>query len=113
MNLAPRYEFLVGLKSDILQYIANSYGEKLDADVSVGEGDLAKIVETLGDGEAEVEEEKKEDGEPEIDETDSGIVRLANQLIIEAISAARRTFTSSPTARRIPAGSGCASTATA
>src|SRR5712691_5819766 len=38
MNLAGRYDFIVGLKSDILQYIAISYGEKLDADVSVGEG---------------------------------------------------------------------------
>ncbi len=84
MNLAPRYDFQVGLKQDILQYIASSYGEKLDADISVGEGDLAKIIETLGDGEAEVEEEKKEEGAPEVDETDSGIVRLANQLIIEA-----------------------------
>ena len=84
MTLAPRYDFQVGLKQDILQYIAASYGEKLDSEVSVGEGDLAKIVETLGDGEAEVEEEKKEEGAPEVDETDSGIVRLANQLIIEA-----------------------------
>src|SRR5450432_1002039 len=84
MNLSPRYDFWVGMKHEILQYIAASYGEKLDADVSLGEGDLAKIVETLGDGEAEVEEEKKEEGAPEVDETDSGIVRLANQLIIEA-----------------------------
>ncbi len=84
MNLAPRYDFLFGLKQDILQYIANSYGERLDSDITPGEGDLAKIVETLGDGEAEIEEEKKEEGAPEVDETDSGIVRLANQLIIEA-----------------------------
>src|SRR6185503_10587255 len=69
MSLAPRYDFQVGLREDILQYIANSYGEKLDADITPGEGDLAKIVETLGDGEAEVEEEKKEEGAPEVDET--------------------------------------------
>ncbi|HEV8660776.1 MAG TPA: GspE/PulE family protein [Thermoanaerobaculia bacterium] len=84
MNLSGRYDFIVGLKSEILQYIATSYNEKLDSEVTVGEGDLAKIIETLGDGEAEVEEEKKDEGGPEIDETDSGIVRLANQLIIEA-----------------------------
>ncbi|HUP49952.1 MAG TPA: GspE/PulE family protein [Thermoanaerobaculia bacterium] len=83
MTLSPRYDFMVGLKHEILAFISHSYGEKLDADVSVGEADLAKIIETLGDGEAEVEEEKKDDS-PEIDETDSGIVRLANQLIIEA-----------------------------
>ncbi|HEY3051814.1 MAG TPA: GspE/PulE family protein [Thermoanaerobaculia bacterium] len=85
MNLSGRYDFIVGLKSDILQYIATSYGEKLDSEITLGEGDLAKIIETLGDGDAEVEEEKKdEEGAPELDETDSGIVRLANQLIIEA-----------------------------
>ncbi len=84
MNLAPRYDFLVGIKPDILQYIANSYGEKLDSEASAGDADLAKIINSLGEGEAEVEEEKKDEGAPEIDETDSGIVRLANQLIIEA-----------------------------
>jgi len=81
MNLSPRYDFLVGLKHDILAYIAASYGESLD--VSTDSGDLAKIIDELGEGEGEVEEEKKSD-EPEIDETDSGIVRLANTLILEA-----------------------------
>ncbi|HSP34384.1 MAG TPA: GspE/PulE family protein [Thermoanaerobaculia bacterium] len=85
MNLAPRYDFQVGLKHDILQYIANSYGEKLDAQISASDADLEKIIASLGDGEAEVEDENKiKDDNPEIDETDSGIVRLANQLIIEA-----------------------------
>ncbi|HEU4520353.1 MAG TPA: GspE/PulE family protein [Thermoanaerobaculia bacterium] len=83
MNLAPRYDFLVGLKHDILGYIAHSYGEQVDAPATAGDADLAKIIDSLGEGEAEVEEEKKDDV-PEIDETDSGIVRLANQLIIEA-----------------------------
>ncbi|HEX9162693.1 MAG TPA: ATPase, T2SS/T4P/T4SS family [Thermoanaerobaculia bacterium] len=83
MNLAPRYDFLVGLKHDILRYIASSYGEKLDSDVTAGDADLAKIIDSLGEGEADVVDEKK-DETPEIDETDSGIVRLANQLIIEA-----------------------------
>ena len=82
MNLAPRYEFQVGMKHEILTYIAFSYGEKLDGSATDA-ADLAKIINMLGEGEAEVEEEVKEK-EPEIDETDSGIVRLANQLIIEA-----------------------------
>jgi type II secretory ATPase GspE/PulE/Tfp pilus assembly ATPase PilB-like protein len=87
MNLSPRYDFYVGMKHDILQYIADSYGEKLDAPGAgpASDADLAKIIDSLGDGEAEVEEEKKDDT-PEIDETDSGIVRLANQLIIEAFA---------------------------
>ena len=82
MSLSPRYDFIVGLKHDILAYIASSYGEPLEMKAEGGE-DLAKIIDSLGDGEAEVEEERKDDI-PEIDETDSGIVRLANQLIIEA-----------------------------
>jgi type II secretory ATPase GspE/PulE/Tfp pilus assembly ATPase PilB-like protein len=84
MNLAPRYEFWVGLKHEILQYIASSYGESMETPTE--SADLAKIIDSLGDGEAEVEEEKKEPDDPEIDETDSGIVRLANQLIIEAFA---------------------------
>jgi len=82
MSLSPRYEFFVGLKDDIMAYIARSYGEALE--VPTDGGDLARIITELGDGEAEIEEEKKDDGAPEIDETDSGIVRLANQLIIDA-----------------------------
>jgi type II secretory ATPase GspE/PulE/Tfp pilus assembly ATPase PilB-like protein len=83
MNLAPRYDFQVGMKHEIMAYIAASYGEKLDGSTTDA-ADLAKIIDMLGDGEAEVEEEKAP--EPEIDETDSGIVRLANQLIIEAFN---------------------------
>jgi type II secretory ATPase GspE/PulE/Tfp pilus assembly ATPase PilB-like protein len=83
MNLAPRYEFWVGMKHEILAYISNSYGEK--EALSQDAADLAKIIDMLGDGEAgEIEEEKIP--EAEIDETDSGIVRLANQLIIEAFN---------------------------
>lgn len=84
MNLAPRYEFWVGMKHDIMTYIANSYGEK-EGPTSTDAADLAKIIDMLGDGEVgEVEEEKVP--ESEIDETDSGIVRLVNQLIIEAFN---------------------------
>ncbi|HUP45319.1 MAG TPA: GspE/PulE family protein [Thermoanaerobaculia bacterium] len=83
MTLAPRYDFLVGLRHDILGYIAHSYGEPLDSPATAGDADLARIIDSLGEGEAEYEEDRKDDI-PEIDETDSGIVRLANQLIIEA-----------------------------
>ncbi len=82
MNLSPRYDFWVGLKHDILAYIAATYGESLD--VSTDSGDLAKIIDELGEGEGEAVDEEKKSDEPEIDETDSGIVRLANQLILEA-----------------------------
>ncbi|HUJ12352.1 MAG TPA: ATPase, T2SS/T4P/T4SS family [Thermoanaerobaculia bacterium] len=83
MNLSPRYDFWVGMKHEILAYILNSYGES--AETAPDSGDLAKIIDSLGEGDGEVEDEKKDDT-PEIDETDSGIVRLANQLIIEAFN---------------------------
>src|SRR5215212_8135405 len=83
MSLAPRYDFWVGLRHEILACIGASYGEQQDAQVD--SVDLAKIIDQLGEGEkVELEEETKEGAAPEIDETDSGIVRLANQLIIEA-----------------------------
>ena len=85
MNLTPRYDFWVGLKHDILQYIATSYGESME--VVPESGDLAKIIDSLGEGDGVAEDEVKDpNAEPEIDETDSGIVRLANQLIIEAFN---------------------------
>src|SRR5881394_262149 len=52
MSLAPRYDFMVGLKQDILQYIATSYGEAME--VSTDSADLAKIIDELGEGEGEV-----------------------------------------------------------
>ncbi|MGA7617529.1 MAG: GspE/PulE family protein [Thermoanaerobaculia bacterium] len=80
MGLAPRYDFQVGLRQDILGYIARSYGEKEEAEQE--SEDLARIITELGDGELENEEPEV----PEIDETDSGIVKLANQIIIEAFN---------------------------
>jgi type II secretory ATPase GspE/PulE/Tfp pilus assembly ATPase PilB-like protein len=82
MNLSPRYDFWVGMKHDILAYILASYGEV--EPTSQDAADLARILDSLGDGEPETEEETSK--EAEIDETDSGIVRLANQLIIEAFN---------------------------
>ncbi|HUP64863.1 MAG TPA: ATPase, T2SS/T4P/T4SS family [Thermoanaerobaculia bacterium] len=79
MSLSPRYDFWVGLKDDILGYVATSYGEALES-AGTNAVDLAKILTELGDGEAEIEEEQ---AEPEIDETDSGIVKLANQIILD------------------------------
>jgi len=65
-----------------MAYILASYGEKQDQTQS--ETDLAKILMELGEGEAEIEQEEKAAPEPEIDESDSVIVKLANQLILEA-----------------------------
>ncbi|HVS31477.1 MAG TPA: GspE/PulE family protein [Thermoanaerobaculia bacterium] len=103
MNLSPRYDFLVGLKNDILAYIAASYGESLETAETQGDTDLAKIIDSLGDGEAEIEEERKDDM-PEVDETDSGIVRLANQLIIEAFARGASDIHIEPDGAKNPCG---------
>jgi len=83
MSLAPRYEFWVAMRHEILAYIAASYGEKEESDSTTDSADWAKILDSLGEGE-KVELEDVPSAEPELDETDSGIVKLANQLIIEA-----------------------------
>jgi type II secretory ATPase GspE/PulE/Tfp pilus assembly ATPase PilB-like protein len=83
MNLAPRHDFLVGLRSDILEYINASYGVTSQA---AEEKDLGRIIMALGSGEEDEEEEAAVDpsAPPEVDETDTGIVKLANQIIIDA-----------------------------
>jgi type II secretory ATPase GspE/PulE/Tfp pilus assembly ATPase PilB-like protein len=82
MNLAPRCEFLVGLREDILACLHSSYGE---AGPAVEEADLGRIINDLGSGEeGEVEGEEEKESQPEVDETDTGIVRLCNQIIIDA-----------------------------
>jgi type II secretory ATPase GspE/PulE/Tfp pilus assembly ATPase PilB-like protein len=101
MNLAPRYDFIVGLKHEILAYIANSYGEALEA--TVENADLAKIIDELGEGDGVAEEEVKDDI-PEIDETDSGIVKLVNQLIIEAFNRGASDIHVEPDGAKNPCG---------
>jgi type II secretory ATPase GspE/PulE/Tfp pilus assembly ATPase PilB-like protein len=89
------------LKQDIMAYIASSYGEAME--VSTDSADLARIIETLSETDGEVEEEKNSD-EPEIDETDSGIVRLANQLIIEAFQRGASDIHVEPDGSKNPCG---------
>jgi len=81
MNLAPRSEFLVGLRDDILAFVRTSYGE---AAPTAEEKDLGRIIMELGTGEEGEVEGDAEPAAPEVDETDSGIVRLCNQIIVEA-----------------------------
>jgi type II secretory ATPase GspE/PulE/Tfp pilus assembly ATPase PilB-like protein len=81
MNLAPRCEFLVGLKDDILAHVRASYGEGGPA---VEEADLGRIINDLGTGEEGEMEGEAEERPPEVDETDSGVVKLCNQIIIDA-----------------------------
>jgi type II secretory ATPase GspE/PulE/Tfp pilus assembly ATPase PilB-like protein len=105
MNLAPRYEFQVAMKHDIMAYVAGSYGEKLDSGGSSDGADWAKILDSLGEGEkVELDDQEKNPNEPEIDETDSGIVKLANQLIIEAYAKGASDIHVEPDGPRNPCG---------
>ena len=80
MNLAPRCEFLVGLREDILTWVRASYGEKGPV---VEEADLSRIINDLGTGEEDEIEGETEEKAPDVDETDQGIVKLCNQIIID------------------------------
>jgi type II secretory ATPase GspE/PulE/Tfp pilus assembly ATPase PilB-like protein len=81
MNLAPRTDFLVGLRADIIDYVNRSYGITA---ATAEEADLGRIIMELGSGEEEDTEEPDPNAAPELDETDSGIVKLCNQIIIDA-----------------------------
>jgi type II secretory ATPase GspE/PulE/Tfp pilus assembly ATPase PilB-like protein len=84
MNLAPRSDFLVALKFDIMDCIRASYGDA-GGGREVQEADLGSIIMELGSGDAdEMESEEGAPPQDDIDETDSGIVKLANQIIIDA-----------------------------
>jgi type II secretory ATPase GspE/PulE/Tfp pilus assembly ATPase PilB-like protein len=84
MNLAPRTEFVVALKGDILEYINSTYGI---TDTTADVGDVRVLIADLekeASGEEDELEEPDPKGAPEVDETDSGVVKLANQIIIDA-----------------------------
>jgi type II secretory ATPase GspE/PulE/Tfp pilus assembly ATPase PilB-like protein len=98
MNLAPRHDFLVGMKADILDFINQSYGVSGQGS---DEADLGRIIMQLGSGE-EDELAEPESAEPEVDETDSGIVRLANQIIIDAYNRGASDIHVEPYGRSAP-----------
>ena len=81
MNLSPRTDFLVGLRADIIDYVNRSYGITA---ATAEEADLGRIIMELGSGEEEEMEDVDPNAPPELDETDSGIVKLCNQIIIDA-----------------------------
>ena len=105
MTLSPRYDFWVASKPDLLQYIADSYGEKLGSEGGGASSDdgpsLDDVIASLGDGEVEIEDEKEKDA-PEVDETDSGIVRLANQLILQSFAMGASDIHIEPYGNKLP-----------
>jgi type II secretory ATPase GspE/PulE/Tfp pilus assembly ATPase PilB-like protein len=85
VNLSPRTEFLVALRGDIVDYINVSYGvAPAQQDDNIGDVRvLIQELESKAAGEEDEVEEVQQDT-PELDETDSGIVKLANRIIIDA-----------------------------
>jgi len=77
MQLAPRQEFLVALAKDIRDYLNTSYNMGED-------GVRADVAEILGELEAEEDGAVMEEDAEILDDTDSAVVRLANQIIIDA-----------------------------
>ena len=68
----------VGLRKDIQQFLAIAGGEA---------GQRGNIGEILSDLGAEAVEQEKEQVGPEVDENDSAVIRLANQIIVDAVKA--------------------------
>jgi type II secretory ATPase GspE/PulE/Tfp pilus assembly ATPase PilB-like protein len=100
MNLAPRTDFFVGLRPDIIDYINRSYGITA---ATAEEADLGRIIMELGSGEEEeVEEAVDPNAPPELDETDSGIVKLCNQIIIDAYNRGASDIHVEPYGRNAP-----------
>ena len=99
VNLAPRYEFLVGLRQDVLDFIRASFGE---AAAEPEAQDLGQIIMDLGSGEEDEVEAGPEQAPPEVDETDSGIVRLCNKIIIDGYNRGASDIHVEPYGRATP-----------
>jgi len=79
LGLAPNHEVQVALKDDLTMFIHTSYGQPMEP--TAADASLGRILVELGEGETEAEEEERKE---DVDETDSGIVRLANQIVVDA-----------------------------
>ena len=75
-----KVQLAVGLKKDIQQFLAVAAGE--------GNGPRASMSEILSDLDAEAQAERDVDAAGvEVDENDSAVIRLANQVIVDAYKA--------------------------
>ena len=87
INLAPRHEFVVALRGDISDYINASFGLTPGSEGDEA-GDVRVLIKELEASDAGEEEEVEPETAPtpmaEVDETDSGVVKLCNQIIIDA-----------------------------
>ncbi|HXI01562.1 MAG TPA: ATPase, T2SS/T4P/T4SS family [Candidatus Saccharimonadales bacterium] len=79
LGIAPTIEVRVALKDDLVRYIHLSYDQPMDpADASMG-----RLLVELGSEEAGLTGDAAGEND-ELDETDSAIVRLANQIVTDA-----------------------------
>jgi len=76
---AERYEFAVGLKEDILQFLDYFYGTS-STDRGVDEGSIDDIIGKLDMAE---EEDEHDSGTDMLTEDDSAIVKLVNKIIMD------------------------------
>ncbi len=95
LGLAPSYEVQVALKDDLMAYVHTSYGQAMES----SDPGLGKLLVELGD-ESVGEDELAED--QELDETDSTIVRLANQIISDAFSRGASDIHIEPNGSQLP-----------
>ncbi|HEY3174573.1 MAG TPA: GspE/PulE family protein [Candidatus Polarisedimenticolia bacterium] len=106
LGLAPRLEVHAGLRADILAYIAGSLAgmapaESARAAVAAGSADdLGRLLEDLGA--AEEEEGDDTSGGGDLTESDSVIVRLASQIILDAQSRGASDIHIEPNGREKP-----------
>lgn len=75
--------FHVGLREDILKFV-NSIFSDLDAGASDGGGSITGIIDEL---KIEEQQETEESEGPVLDENDNAVVRLANQIVVDAYRA--------------------------
>ena len=97
MQLSPKLTFLVALKKDILDYLNASYKvlpEELKGDVSEILGELSAEVEGAG----LIEEDERN----RVQENDSAVVRLANQIIVDAYNKGASDIHVEPYGKRDP-----------
>ena len=97
MGLAPRQEYLVGLGADIRDYLNASYEAEA---ASVAAGDMAEILGELTEEAAELSPAGA--AEPVLEETDSAIVRLANQIIVDGVARGASDIHVEPQGKRHP-----------
>jgi type II secretory ATPase GspE/PulE/Tfp pilus assembly ATPase PilB-like protein len=83
LGLSPNYDFWVGLSGDIIECIKASYQTASGQAVESMDTILEQLTD-MATGEVLDEEEEEAEAEEELDEKDNVVVRLANQIILEA-----------------------------